>query len=70
MKFSLSSSFARLTLFVLLAVFLVTIGGRLVALSGASAKHRCSITLPTPNPVQGSDSRPTNSVLSMLTSKD
>jgi protoheme IX farnesyltransferase len=36
MKFSLSSSFARLTLFVLVAVFLVTIGGRLVTLSGAS----------------------------------
>jgi protoheme IX farnesyltransferase len=36
MKFSLSSSFARLTLFVLLAVFLVTIGGRLVTLSGAT----------------------------------
>jgi protoheme IX farnesyltransferase len=36
MKFSLSSSFARLTLFVLVAVFLVTIGGRLVALSGAT----------------------------------
>lgn len=36
MKFSLSSSFARLTLFVLLAIFLVTIGGRLVTLSGAT----------------------------------
>jgi protoheme IX farnesyltransferase len=36
MKFSLSSSFARLTLFVLTAVFLVTIGGRMVALSGAT----------------------------------
>jgi heme A synthase len=36
MKFSLSSSFARLTLFVLVAVFLVTIGGRLVALSSAT----------------------------------
>jgi protoheme IX farnesyltransferase len=36
MKFSLSSSFARLTLFVLVAVFLVTIGGRLVTLSGAT----------------------------------
>jgi protoheme IX farnesyltransferase len=35
MKFSLSSSFARLTVFVFLAVLLVTIGGRLVALSGA-----------------------------------
>ena len=37
MKFSLSSSFARLTLFVLVAVFLVTLGGRLVALNGATA---------------------------------
>ena len=36
MKFSLSSSFARLTFFVLVAVFLVTIGGRLVALSNAT----------------------------------
>jgi protoheme IX farnesyltransferase len=36
MKFSLSSSFARLTLFVLAAVFFVTIGGRLVALNGAT----------------------------------
>jgi protoheme IX farnesyltransferase len=36
MKFSLSSSFARLTLFVLVAIFLVTIGGRLVTLSGAT----------------------------------
>jgi len=36
MKFSLSSSFARLTLFVLVAVFLVTIGGRLVALNDAT----------------------------------
>lgn len=36
MKFSLSSSFARLTLFVLIAIFLVTIGGRLVALSDAT----------------------------------
>ena len=36
MKFSLSSSFARLTLFVLVAVFLVTIGGRLVTVSGAT----------------------------------
>ena len=36
MKFSLSSSFARLTLFVLMAVFFVTIGGRLVALGGAT----------------------------------
>jgi protoheme IX farnesyltransferase len=36
MKFSLSSSFARLTLFVLVAVFLVTIGGRLVALNSAT----------------------------------
>ena len=36
MKFSLSSSFARLVLFVLVAIFLVTIGGRLVTLSGAT----------------------------------
>ncbi len=36
MKFSLSSSFARLTVFVLVAVFLVTIGGRLATLSGAT----------------------------------
>jgi len=36
MKFSLSSSFARLTLFVLVAIILVTIGGRLIALSGAT----------------------------------
>ena len=36
MKFSLSSSFARLTLFVLVAVFLVTIGGRLVSISSAT----------------------------------
>ncbi len=36
MKFSLSSSFARLTLLVLLAVFLVTIGGRLVSVNGGS----------------------------------
>jgi protoheme IX farnesyltransferase len=36
MRFSLSSSFARLTLFILVAIFLVTIGGRLVALSGAT----------------------------------
>jgi len=36
MKFSLSSSFARLTLFVLVAVFLVTLGGRLVTLSNAT----------------------------------
>ena len=36
MKFSLSSSFARLTLFVLVAIFLVIIGGRLVTLSGAT----------------------------------
>ena len=36
MKFSLNSSFARLTLFVLVAIFLVTIGGRLVALSDAT----------------------------------
>jgi len=36
MKFSLSSSFARLTLFVLAAIFLVTIGGRLVSISSAT----------------------------------
>ncbi|MFZ5909424.1 MAG: heme o synthase [Chloroflexota bacterium] len=36
MKFSLSSSFARLALTALLAVFLVTIGGRLVTLNGAT----------------------------------
>jgi protoheme IX farnesyltransferase len=36
MKFSLSSSFARLTLFVLAAVLMVTIGGRLVTLNGAT----------------------------------
>jgi heme A synthase len=36
MKFSLSSSFARLTLFVLIAIFLVTIGGRLIALNDAT----------------------------------
>ena len=36
MKFSLSSSFGRLTLLLLSAVFLVTIGGRLVALSDAT----------------------------------
>jgi protoheme IX farnesyltransferase len=36
MKFSLSSSFSRLTLFVLVAIFLVTIGGRLVSLNGAT----------------------------------
>ena len=36
MKFSLSSSFARLTLFVLIAVFLVTIGGRLISISNAT----------------------------------
>jgi len=36
MKFSLSSSFSRLTLFVLVAIFLVTIGGRLVTLSGGT----------------------------------
>jgi protoheme IX farnesyltransferase len=35
MKFSLSSSFARLTLFVLVAIFFVTIGGRLVSLNAA-----------------------------------
>jgi len=34
MKFSLSTSFAKLTLFTLLAVFLLTLGGRLVALEG------------------------------------
>jgi heme o synthase len=34
MKFSLSTSFAKLSLFTLLAVFLLTIGGRLVALDG------------------------------------
>jgi protoheme IX farnesyltransferase len=36
MKFSLSSSFARLTLFVLVAIFLVTIGGRLVSVTGVT----------------------------------
>jgi protoheme IX farnesyltransferase len=36
MKFSLSSSFSRLTLFALLSVFLVTVGGRVVSLSGAT----------------------------------
>jgi len=36
MKFSLSSSFASLTLFVLVAVFLVTIGGRLISISNAT----------------------------------
>lgn len=36
MKFSLSSSFARLTLFALVAVFLVTVGGRLVTVSGTT----------------------------------
>ena len=36
MKFSLSSSFARLTLFVLIAVFFVTIGGRLISISNAT----------------------------------
>jgi heme o synthase len=35
-KFSLSSSFARLTTFVLAAIFLVTIGGILVTMSGAT----------------------------------
>jgi protoheme IX farnesyltransferase len=34
MKFSLSTSFAKLALFTILAVFLLTIGGRLVALNG------------------------------------
>jgi protoheme IX farnesyltransferase len=37
MKFSLTTSFARLTLLTLLAVFLLTVGGRLVALDGNSA---------------------------------
>ncbi|GAB4503490.1 MAG: hypothetical protein Fur0043_04820 [Anaerolineales bacterium] len=36
MKFSLTSSFARLTLLAFVAVFLVTLGGRLVNLSGAT----------------------------------
>ena len=36
MKFSLSSSFARLTLFILVAVFLVTIGGRLILINSAT----------------------------------
>ncbi len=36
MKFSLSSSFARLTLFVFVAVLLVTVGGVLIAQSGAA----------------------------------
>ena len=36
MRFSLSSSFARLTLFVLLTVLLVTIGGRLTTISGST----------------------------------
>lgn len=36
MKFSLSSAFARLTLFVVVTIFLVTLGGRLVTLSGAT----------------------------------
>jgi protoheme IX farnesyltransferase len=34
MKFSLSTSFAKLALFTLLAVFLLTVGGRLIALDG------------------------------------
>jgi len=34
MKFSLSTSFAKLALFTLLSIFLLTIGGRLVALDG------------------------------------
>jgi protoheme IX farnesyltransferase len=37
MKFSLSTSFARLALFTLLAVFLLTVGGRLVALDANPA---------------------------------
>ena len=36
MKFSLSTSFAKLSLFTLLAVFLLTVGGRLVALDGSN----------------------------------
>ena len=36
MKFSLSSSFTRLTLLTLAALFLITIGGRLVTLSDAT----------------------------------
>jgi protoheme IX farnesyltransferase len=40
MKFSLSSSFAKMSLFTLLAVFLLTIGGRLVA--GAGNNASCS----------------------------
>ncbi len=36
MKFSLSSSFARLTLFVLVSILLVTVGGFLVTLNGAT----------------------------------
>jgi protoheme IX farnesyltransferase len=37
MKFSLSSSFARLTFIVLVAIFLVTVGGRLALLSGSGS---------------------------------
>src|SRR5512133_705652 len=37
MKFSLSTSFARLALFALLAVFLLTVGGRMVAQDGSAA---------------------------------
>lgn len=36
MKFSLTSPFARLTLYVLVAIFLVTVGGRLATLGGAT----------------------------------
>jgi heme o synthase len=41
MKFSLSTSFAKMTLFTLLMVILVTIGGRLVAMGGIN--YDCSI---------------------------
>ena len=37
MKFSLSTSFSKLALFTLLSIFLLTIGGRLVAIDGGSA---------------------------------
>jgi protoheme IX farnesyltransferase len=37
MKFSLSTSFAKLALFTLFAVFLLTVGGRMVAVNGGSA---------------------------------
>ena len=37
MKFSLSTSFAKLALFTLLSVFLLSIGGRLVAIDGSSS---------------------------------